>query len=190
MIVTTIGLSSLLMMPVHSDVANASRDEVKARFYAPSVADLAVFRIAANANWSTEYTNDQGTTEQTVGELEFRYKLVDQEDGGVSTISVTTVPDTWRQEVLPYHGPDRRHAYVVVSVHHDPNLWRLLRPGSGYPYLYARRRHIARLASPYRPSEGDGFYAHRNDDQPGDHVDSDRGDGLDDHAGQQRSAQR
>ena len=137
MIVTTIGMSSLLLMRVHTHVANASRDEVKARFFGPSVADLATFRIASNAAWRTAYTNDAWTNEQTVGELKFRYKLIDEADGdlgddgyqrarlyakatvgsavriysvmlepdvdggGALTGSVTPVPGTWRQEVLP-----------------------------------------------------------------------------------------
>ena len=137
MIVTTIGMSSLLLMRVHTHVANASRDEVKARFYAPSVADYVAFRIALNANWRTTCTNDTWTLEQTFGELKYRHKLVDEGDGdladddyqpvrlyakatvgnavriysvllepdvdgvGALTGSMTPVPGTWRQEVLP-----------------------------------------------------------------------------------------
>ena len=137
MIVTTIGMSSLLLMRVHTHVANASQDEVKARFYGPSVADYATFRIAGDANWRNTYTSDLWTPQITVGEMKFRCKLVDEADGdladddyqpvrlyseatvgsavriysvvlepdvdggGALTGSVTPVPGTWRQEVLP-----------------------------------------------------------------------------------------
>ena len=137
MIVTTIGLSSLLIMRVHTRVAEASRDELKARFYAQSVVDIVMFRIANDVNWRTTHTNDTWTAEEKITELTFQYKLVDELDsdltddgyeparlhakaavgtsvriysvvldpdvdgGGVLTGSVTPVPGTWRQEILP-----------------------------------------------------------------------------------------
>ena len=84
MIVTTIGLSSLLIMRVHTHTANASRYEIKARFYAQSVVDIVLFRIAADANWRTTYTNDTWTSQEHIRELWFRYKLVDEQDGDLA----------------------------------------------------------------------------------------------------------
>ena len=137
MIVTTIGMSALLIMRVHTRIAEASLDEVKARFYAQSAVDVATFWIAADADWRPTYTNDTWTPYDTAGELKFRLKFVDEQDGDLAddvyqpvrvyaeakvkaavriyavvvepdvdggwalTGSVTPVPGTWRQEVLP-----------------------------------------------------------------------------------------
>jgi len=84
MIVTTIGLSSLLIMRVHTHTADASRYEVKARFYAQTVVDIVLFRITSDPNWRTTYTNDTWTVREKVRELRFRYKLVDEEDGDLA----------------------------------------------------------------------------------------------------------
>ena len=84
MVVTTIGMSALLIMRVHTHTANASRDEIKARFYGQSVVDIVLFRIANDANWRTTYTNDTWTGREKIRELRFRYKLVDEEDGDLA----------------------------------------------------------------------------------------------------------
>lgn len=80
MIVSTIGLSTLLLARVHNHAARMNLNELKARFYGPSVVELALFRIEADANWRSTYTHDRWLANEAVGELTFTFKLVDEQD--------------------------------------------------------------------------------------------------------------
>ena len=84
MIITIIGLSSLLITRVQQRAAAGSHDLVKARFQGESTVDLAQFWIAEDPNWRTSLKNDVWSGVRTIDEADISYKLVDEVDGDLA----------------------------------------------------------------------------------------------------------
>ena len=78
--VTIIGLSGLMASRVQFRVAGAEEETVKARLHAQSVVDIVAFRVSGDPLWRTNHTHDTWTANEGLGELDFKYKLVDKVD--------------------------------------------------------------------------------------------------------------
>lgn len=52
--------------------------------FAQAVLDLALFRLAGDPNWRSTHTHDTWTSEQTVGDVSFSYKLCDEQDADLA----------------------------------------------------------------------------------------------------------
>lgn len=84
MIITVIGLSAVMAARVTTRTVNADRDMARAVFAGRSVMEIATHRIANDSAWRSTYTNDTWTTDETLDELVFSYKLVDEQDGNLT----------------------------------------------------------------------------------------------------------
>ena len=84
LIVTTIGVSTLLLARTQQRAVRMAEQAAKADCSAQSLADLTVFRLNNNPNWRTTYSNNVWTTNEIVGEATFRLKLVDETDGDLA----------------------------------------------------------------------------------------------------------
>jgi hypothetical protein len=82
--VAVVGLSALLAVRVQQIAASLNEAAVQADYYSQSTIDLAMYWIAADANWRTTYTNDTWTGEWADGPLRFNFKLVDELDGDLA----------------------------------------------------------------------------------------------------------
>lgn len=83
-IVTIIGLSGLMASRVQFRVAGAEEETVKARLHAQSVVDIVAFRVNVDPLWRTKHTHNIWTANEVLGELDFRYKLVDKVDADLA----------------------------------------------------------------------------------------------------------
>jgi hypothetical protein len=84
LLVMVIGLSALLGVRVENRGADLTVTAVKADVYAQSQVDVALNKLCNDPNWRTTYTNDTWTANQTVGDVVFSFKLVDEIDGNLA----------------------------------------------------------------------------------------------------------
>ena len=84
LIVSIIGLSALLGMRVEQRSAALNEASIRAGFYAPTVIDLALLTLTATPDWRGVYANDTWTTAQTVSDLTYSFKLVDELDADLT----------------------------------------------------------------------------------------------------------
>jgi hypothetical protein len=84
MIITVIGLSAVMATRIQTRTVNADRDMARAAFAGRSIIEIATHRIVNDASWRSTYTNDTWTADETLNELVFSYKLVDEEDGNLT----------------------------------------------------------------------------------------------------------
>lgn len=84
MLVTIIGLSSLLAGRVRLRVAALNESAIKADCAATSMIELALLRITNDPSWRTTYTNDTWTADETIGDITYSFKLVDEQDGDLA----------------------------------------------------------------------------------------------------------
>lgn len=85
MLVTIIGLSSLLVGRLRLRVAALNNSAIQADCAATSVIELALLRITNDPSWRTTYTHDTWTADETIGDITFSFKLVDEWDGDLAT---------------------------------------------------------------------------------------------------------
>ncbi len=84
MIVTVIGLSALLGTRVELRTAGLTEAATQARYSAASGLELVLLRIATDPKWRTTYSNDTWTAEETILDVAFSFKLVDEQDGDLA----------------------------------------------------------------------------------------------------------
>ena len=84
MIVTVVGLSTLLVARIRQGVGQGTERAAKAHYHAISVVDLGHFLICHDPNWRTMFVNDAWTPNQAVGEATCCYKLADEQDGDLA----------------------------------------------------------------------------------------------------------
>lgn len=108
MLVTVIGLSALQVVRVEQRAVTATESAVQADVFAQAVLDLALFRIAGDLNWRSTYTHDTWTSEQTVGDVSFSFKLRDERDADLA--------DDTKQPVRLYGKATAGDAVRIYSV--------------------------------------------------------------------------
>jgi hypothetical protein len=84
LLVTCIGLSSLLAVRVERRTAAVTQAAVQARFGAASFLEVVVLRIAQNPTWRSSYTHNVWTSDETVDGITYTFKFVDEQDGDLS----------------------------------------------------------------------------------------------------------
>jgi hypothetical protein len=84
LIVTTIGVSTLLLSRTQQRAMRMAEQAAEADLAAQSLADITVFRLANNLSWRTTYTNNVWTPNEIVGSATFRLRLVDELDGDLA----------------------------------------------------------------------------------------------------------
>ena len=84
MLITGIGLSSLWAMRVQRRVAGVGEAVVQARVAAGSFLDVALLRIANNPSWRSAYTHNVWITDETVDNISYTFKLVDEQDADLA----------------------------------------------------------------------------------------------------------
>jgi len=84
LLVTCIGLSSLLAMRVERRTAGLTEAVTQARVAAPSFIEVALLRIANDPTWRSTYTHDVWTTDETVDHVTYNFKFVDEQDADLS----------------------------------------------------------------------------------------------------------
>lgn len=91
MIVAVIGASALWATRIRRHTAGLAEAAMKARFFAPSAIDLALFSISQDPDWRTNHVHDTWTPETTIHDVNFTYKLVDENDGDLQNDSTQPV---------------------------------------------------------------------------------------------------
>jgi Carbohydrate binding domain len=84
MILGVIGLAALMTARVQTQVQSDNEDVLRVRFLAQSLAECALQRIDADANWRTTYTNDTWTPPTVLNGATYSFKLVDEADGNLA----------------------------------------------------------------------------------------------------------
>lgn len=84
LLVTCIGLSSLLGVRVERRTAAVTQAAAQTRLGAASFLEVVVLRIAQNPTWRSTYTHDVWTTDETVDDITYSFKFVDEQDGDLS----------------------------------------------------------------------------------------------------------
>jgi hypothetical protein len=84
LLITVIGLSSLWAMRVERSIAGLGKAVVQARVAAGSFLEVALLRIAQDPDWRTTYTHDVWTTDETVDNVTYAFKLLDEQDGNLA----------------------------------------------------------------------------------------------------------
>ena len=84
MIVTVIGVSSLLAVRIELRAAQQTEAAVQAELGAPPLIEVALLRLMANPNWRSTESNDTWTADETVNGITFNFKLVDEQDGDLA----------------------------------------------------------------------------------------------------------
>ncbi|KPK38008.1 MAG: hypothetical protein AMJ65_13465 [Phycisphaerae bacterium SG8_4] len=84
LLITGIGLSSLWAMRVQRRVAGVGEAVVQARVAAGSFLDVALLRIANNPSWRSAYTHDVWVANETVHNVSYTFKLVDEQDADLA----------------------------------------------------------------------------------------------------------
>ena len=84
MLVTVLGLSSILLMRVRQRVSDTTTNVVVAGIGAPNTLDLAMFRITNDPNWRTTYLNNQWTADENTLNYKCSFRLVDEVDGDLT----------------------------------------------------------------------------------------------------------
>ncbi len=83
-LVTIIGLSALVGARIQTRMADGEIKTAKADLYAQSVVDIVLLRLVGDPTWRTTYVNDVWTSDETIDDLTFSYKFVDEEDGDLA----------------------------------------------------------------------------------------------------------
>ena len=83
-LVTIIGLSALVGARIQTRVADGEINTAKADLCAQSVVDIVLKRVDGDPTWRTTYANDVWTTDETIDDLTFSYKFVDEDDGDLA----------------------------------------------------------------------------------------------------------
>lgn len=83
-LVMVIGLSAVAAARLRMRVVNADHDLAASRYLARSTMDIAMHRLANNANWRNTYVNDVWTASETLAQAEVEFKLVDEVDGDLA----------------------------------------------------------------------------------------------------------
>ncbi len=83
-LVTIIGLSALVGARIQTRVADGEINTAKADLCAQSVVDIVLKRVDGDPTWRTTYANDVWTTDETIDDLTFSYKFVDEEDADLA----------------------------------------------------------------------------------------------------------
>ena len=91
MLVTIIGLSSLLVGRLRLRVAALNERTIQADGAASSMVELALLRIANDRFWRTTYTHDTWTAGETIDDITYSFKLVDEQDGDLTTGTADSV---------------------------------------------------------------------------------------------------
>ncbi len=81
MMVTVLGVSALLAARVQNRQLRAEADAVAALQAAQSALEVAMLRIADDATWRGDHSNDTWAGPYTLGDGQYRYKFVDEADG-------------------------------------------------------------------------------------------------------------
>ena len=84
MFVAVIGLSALTLTRIQNRTVTGTEDAVKARFYAQSVVELALFYVNTDADWRNNYVTDVWTPNTPMGPATLSFKLVDEQDGDLA----------------------------------------------------------------------------------------------------------
>jgi hypothetical protein len=85
MLVTVIGISSLLVARVEHRAATGAEDRAKARAYAESAIELALLLINGDATWRSKLGNTNWPTDEPIGDGTYTIEVVDVIDGMVAT---------------------------------------------------------------------------------------------------------
>jgi len=84
LLITGIGLSSLWAMRAERRIAGVGEAVVQARIAAGSFLDVALLRIANNPSWRSAYTHDVWVADETVDNVSYTFKLVDEQDADLA----------------------------------------------------------------------------------------------------------
>jgi hypothetical protein len=83
-IVAIIGMSALAATRAQLRSAAGGNNVTAARFGAQSAIETGFFAIRSDAAWRTRYTHDTWAPEQTLGEVAFSWKLVDEQNADLA----------------------------------------------------------------------------------------------------------
>ena len=84
LLITGIGLSSIWAMRVQRRIAGVGEAVVQARVAAGSFLEVALLRIANNLSWRSAYTHDVWIADETVDDVSYTFKLVDEQDADLA----------------------------------------------------------------------------------------------------------
>jgi hypothetical protein len=84
MLVTVIGITSLLVARVQYRVSSGADDRAKARTYAQSGMELAMLLINQDPNWRATLGNSNWPTDETIGDGTYTIEVVDEIDSNVT----------------------------------------------------------------------------------------------------------
>ncbi|MHC4628439.1 MAG: carbohydrate binding domain-containing protein [Planctomycetota bacterium] len=84
LLITGIGLSSLWAMRVQRRTAGVGEGVVQARIAAGSFLDVALLRIANDPLWRSAYTHNAWIAGETVDNVSYTFKLLDEQDGDLA----------------------------------------------------------------------------------------------------------
>jgi hypothetical protein len=83
MLVTVIGISSLLVARVELRAATGAEDRVKARGYAESAMEMALLLINSDPNWRSSRGNSNWPADEPIGDGTYTIEVADEIDGMV-----------------------------------------------------------------------------------------------------------
>ncbi|MHC4218109.1 MAG: hypothetical protein ACYSU7_06590 [Planctomycetota bacterium] len=116
MLVTVIGISSLLVARINHRAATGAEDRAKARGYAESAMELALLLINGDANWRSALGDANWPTDEPIGDGTYTIQVLDEIDGLVSTGAADPLLVT----AVGMKGQARQKIQVKL-IPHDPS---------------------------------------------------------------------
>ncbi len=117
MLVTVIGLSTLLVTRIEARSSRTTNDMAEARLYAQSAIDMGLFWIKQDADWRTTYGEGAWATDQVIGSGTFT--LIANDLGSEADIATAAPGDSVKLTGIGMKGDARHKTEVTLEANLD-----------------------------------------------------------------------
>lgn len=117
MLVTVIGLSTLLVTRIEARSSRTTNDMAEARLYAQSAIDMGLFWIKQDADWRTTYGEGAWATDQVIGSGTFT--LIANDLGSEADIAIAAPGDSVKLTGIGMKGDARHKTEVTLEANLD-----------------------------------------------------------------------